>query len=145
MSVPRTTGLFAVLLLAACGRAEAPTRERVEPAAPVAPVAVSDPAVPIRVAAGAEFEIVLAANATTGYQWALSDALPTDVVRRLSNEYEPDPAPAGGEPQTGAGGRERWRFRAVGPGQAAIPLVLRRTWEADAPVDSARFQVVVVE
>lgn len=145
MTAFRTTGLLAILLLGACGRAEAPARNGAEPAAPAAPVAVSDPAVPIHVAAGSEFEIVLAANATTGYQWALAGSLPPDVVRRLSNEYEPDPAPAGGEPLAGTGGRERWRFRAVGPGQAVIPLVLRRTWEADAPVDTARFQVVVVE
>lgn len=105
--------------------------------------AYTDPAVPIRVAAGAEFVIVLEANGTTGYQWALAGALPDGVVTHLSKDYETDEAPRGNEPVAGAGGRERWRFRAVGAGQATIPLVLRRSWESGAPVDSARFQVVV--
>jgi predicted secreted protein len=153
----RAAALVATLLLAAaCTRVEAPGEKGGDASSSPSSASSSssedkggaaatftDPAVPIRVAAGTEFVIVVEANGTTGYQWALADSLPAGVVTHLSNDYQTDEAPKGNEPVAGAGGRERWRFRAVGAGQASIPLVLRRSWESGAPVDSARFQVVV--
>jgi predicted secreted protein len=96
--------LFASVMLAACGNA--PTA--LQP---------SDPAVPIEVSAGEEFEIVLASNPSTGYSWALVDELDPGVVAVVSQEYksEEDPAP-------GSGGMDVWTFEALSAGETHIVL-----------------------
>lgn len=117
-----------VALSAACGGSDAPETGH------------SDPRQPIRVAPGGEFQLVLKSNQSTGYQWILADSLPPGVVTLVSARYQVDPRYAG---NNGAGGTERWTFRALAPGRAAIPLVYARPWERNDPADSARFQVTV--
>ena len=96
--------LFTSLILAACGNAPAPLQP-------------SDPAVPIEVSVGDEFEIVLASNPSTGYSWALVDELDPGVVAVISQEYkgEEDAAP-------GSGGMDVWTFEALSAGEAQIVL-----------------------
>lgn len=103
----------------------------------------SDPAVPIQAAPGDTFAVVLRSNATTGYQWALADSLAPGVLRLLGSRYEPPPAPEGSPPVAGAGGQERWTFRAEGAGEAAIALVYTQPWDSTPPADTTRFRVVV--
>lgn len=117
-----------VALSAACGRAAEPETGH------------SDPRQPIRVAPGAEFQLVLKSNQSTGYQWILTDSLPPEVVALVSARYRVDPRYAG---NNGAGGEERWTFRALASGEVTIPLVYARPWERNDPADSARFQVTV--
>lgn len=101
----------------------------------------TDPSEDIEVAAGEAFTIVLASNATTGYQWQLSRPLDESVVTLVGSEYE---GPGGLAPAPGAGGQEVWTFQAVGPGTAAIDLGYVRPWEEiTSPVDSRTFTVVV--
>ncbi|HEX2204569.1 MAG TPA: protease inhibitor I42 family protein [Longimicrobium sp.] len=120
--------LAAVALSAACAKAD--TGE----------LGHSDPRRPIVAAAGTEFQLVLKSNPSTGYAWILADSLPPGVLALVGSRYEPDRRSAG---RDGGGGRERWTFRALGPGEAAIPLVYARPWERNDPADSARFQVTV--
>jgi predicted secreted protein len=96
--------LFVSVILAACGNAPAALQP-------------SDPAVPIEVSAGDEFEIVLASNPSTGYSWALVDELDPGVVAVVSQEYkgEEDAAP-------GSGGVDVWTFEAQSAGEAKIVL-----------------------
>jgi predicted secreted protein len=96
--------LFASVMLAACGNAPAALQP-------------SDPAVPIEVSAGDEFEIVLASNPSTGYSWALVDELDPGVVAVVSQEYkgEEDAAP-------GSGGMDVWTFEALSAGETQIVL-----------------------
>jgi inhibitor of cysteine peptidase len=96
--------LFLSVILAACGNGPA----RLQP---------SDPAVPIEVSVGDQFEIVLASNPSTGYSWALVDELDPGVVAVISQAYkgEEDPAP-------GSGGVDVWTFEALAPGETQIVL-----------------------
>lgn len=73
---------------------------------------------------GEEFTFTLDSNATTGYSWKLSDSFSEDIVKLVGSEYQP--------PETrrkGAGGKEIWRFEAVGAGKTTITLEYVRPWE----------------
>jgi predicted secreted protein len=88
---------------------------------------------------GTSFEIELAANATTGYQWVLAGQVAPTVVP-ISQQYL---APATALP--GAGGWERFRFTASARGHTLVRLEYRRSFEpaSTAPVDVATFDVTV--
>lgn len=77
----------------------------------------TDPAVPLQVTAGKEFDIVFRANITTGYEWRLVGALDETAVRFVTKRYEPDKPIT-----TGSGGLDVWRFQAVSPGESQIVL-----------------------
>lgn len=128
MSARRLLPLLLLAAAAACGR----DREHV----------YDDPRRPIRVASGEEFEIVLESNPTTGYAWMLAPPPAPPVVHLVETRYVPENEP-GDRPLAGAGGHERWRFRALAPGEAVIPLVYVQPWEKAAPEDTTRFRVVV--
>jgi predicted secreted protein len=80
------------------------------------PTEPSDPSVPIRVAAGEEFVLVLGSNPSTGYLWRLALPLDETIVRFLRSRYLPDDS--NGPP--GSGGKDFWTFVAVGRGRAVI-------------------------
>ena len=69
------------------------------------------------VAARTPIVLVLPSNATTGYSWKLSARPRSAVVRLVSHRYV---APKTTRP--GAGGKEIWRFTAVGKGTARLRL-----------------------
>jgi inhibitor of cysteine peptidase len=79
---------------------------------------ISDPQLPIEVSAGQEFSIVLEANPTTGYHWAIVGELDLSVVKVVKNEYISTSAPN----LVGGGGVEVWTFKAGNAGQAQITL-----------------------
>jgi len=136
--------VLALLSLAACGSAETPPAN--DPPVPDQRGAVpefSDASAPIRVRPGTDFVITLTSNATTGYQWMLADSLNPALLRRVNNEYVTDEPPAGTPPLAGAGGHERWTFRAVAPGQATIRMIYARSWEKEQAADSTTYQVVI--
>jgi inhibitor of cysteine peptidase len=83
-----------------------------------------DPAALIEVEKGDEFAIVLESNPTTGYQWKLAEPLEAEIVVLVKTEYE--------APDTellGAGGEEKWTFKAEGLGDTSITLAYVRPWE----------------
>ncbi len=73
---------------------------------------------------GEEFEIRLAENPTTGYQWSLQ-ASGEPVCVTLGNVFK------GAGEQPGRGGSRYWRFQVARAGDANIELVYRRSWERD--------------
>jgi inhibitor of cysteine peptidase len=95
----------------------------------------------LRVQTGQTFTITLPANPTTGYQWKLAKELDTRVLNEEGHEYQPE-KPG----RIGSGGREVWRFRALGTGRAAISMQYVRSWElAQPPADCALFEVIVLK
>ena len=83
-----------------------------------------DPAVPIEVEKGNEFAIALESNPTTGYQWRLAEPLDEKIITLEKSEYI--------EPETelmGAGGEEKWTFKAAGLGETTVSLIYIRPWE----------------
>jgi len=85
-----------------------------------------DPAVLIEVEKGEEFAIVLESNPTTGYQWKLAEELDAEILLLEKTEYK--------KPETeliGAGGEEKWTFKAEGLGSTSITLAYVRPWEED--------------
>lgn len=69
------------------------------------------------VAARTPVVLVLPSNATTGYSWKLSARPSSAVLRLVSHRYV---APKTTRP--GAGGKEVWRFLAVGKGTVRLRL-----------------------
>ncbi|MCL4265152.1 MAG: protease inhibitor I42 family protein [Anaerolineae bacterium] len=99
---------------------------------------VTDPAVPLEVAAGKTFDIVIGANPTTGYEWQLVGALDEVVVQFVTKTYEPDkPVVAG------SGGLDVWRFQAVSPGESQIVLGHFPPDGSDVPEQTVTFTVIV--
>ena len=82
----------------------------------------SDRVISVRV--GEDFVVVLATNATTGYQWEPRfDAARVQLIERVL---------AASGPGIGSGGTERFRFRALGSGDGELRMTCRRPWETAA-------------
>ena len=81
--------------------------------------------VQVDLAVGETLELSLLENPTTGYHWQF-DPTPPPVLEVISDTFEP---PDGA---LGAGGRRRWTFRAMWPGEGTLYLTYRRSWETTA-------------
>jgi inhibitor of cysteine peptidase len=79
---------------------------------------VSDPQHPITIGAGEEFSIILEANPTTGYHWAVVGELDQNVVRFVKTKYISTSAPN----LAGGGGLDAWTFKAVETGETKVTL-----------------------
>ncbi|MBX3059491.1 MAG: protease inhibitor I42 family protein [Anaerolineae bacterium] len=101
-------------------------------------LAETDPAVPLQVTAGKEFDIVIRANITTGYEWRLVGTLDETVVQFVAQDYEPD-RPI----NEGSGGLDVWTFQAVAPGESKIVLGHFPPDGRDEPERTVTFTVVV--
>jgi inhibitor of cysteine peptidase len=99
-----------------------------------------DPAQPIEVRAGGEFELSLKSNHSTGYEWVLMDSAALGPLRMVAKHYA---VPRRYREANGAGGTERWIFRSDGPGNGVIALAYKGPSETVPPTDSARFRVTV--
>lgn len=75
-----------------------------------------------------EFQVVLEANPSTGYQWEIDpDASDTGVVAQVGEaafESESD--------MPGSGGKQTFTFKATGDGSALLRLRYWRSFEPDA-------------
>jgi len=100
----------------------------------------SDPAQPVEVRAGSEFELALKSNQSTGYQWMLVDSAALGPLQLVSKNYA---VPPEDRDKDGAGGIESWVFRAPSAGSGVISLAYKGPSETTPPADSARFQVTV--
>lgn len=97
----------------------------------------------LNVAIGDEVVIDMPENRTTGYRWTLPSqlsigtaSLPEDGAAKLelvSDNFQLPETPASPGRAIGGGGRRRLVLRANAPGQVAVPLALRRSFEAEAP------------
>jgi len=99
----------------------------------------SSPVKTIEVRAGERFIIRLDSNRTTGYQWELVRPLDADILELVSSEYRPAESKL-----VGAGGKEVWTFKAVGPGKARVSFKFLRPWEKNVKaVESVDFIIMV--
>jgi inhibitor of cysteine peptidase len=95
----------------------------------------------VELTSGQVLEVTLASNPTTGYSWEVSEV--DETVLTQVGEVEFQQAPAEGEPVTGAGGTETFRF-AASAGETTLTLVYHRPWEKDVePLETFTVQVVV--
>ncbi len=95
----------------------------------------------IQAKVGDRFVIELESNATTGFQWGISGSLDPSVVTKVSSTYVAGP---NAQKQVGAGGVERWTFKAVGKGTAKIVMTYAQPWEKTArPARTATFNLTV--
>ncbi|MET0395346.1 MAG: protease inhibitor I42 family protein [Longimicrobiaceae bacterium] len=122
----RRTRLPALLLLLAA--ASACTRR----------ASYDDPGQVIRARPGTEFELALRSNQSTGYRWVLVDSAALGPLRPAGSGYR---VTAGSG--DGAGGVERWTFRAEGTGEGVVTLVYVPPGEGTAPRDTTRFRAIV--
>ncbi len=96
--------LVLIFLLSACGSAP--------------DLQVSNSQKAIEVNAGKEFNIVLEANPTTGYHWAIVGELDSNVVGFVKNDY----TSTSDSNLVGGGGVEVWVFKALNAGETQITL-----------------------
>ncbi len=93
----------------------------------------------IRVLAGKQFSITLAANRTTGYAWRLATPLDPAMLKQISNDYH-----AADSGALGAPGEELWTFESGSQGTVQLNFEYVRPFEKDAkPVKTAKYSVVI--
>src|SRR5277367_6100039 len=93
----------------------------------------------IRVLAGKQFSVTLAANRTTGYGWRLAAPLDAATLKQIGNDYH-----AADSGDLGAPGEEVWTFEAVGKGTAQINFEYVRPFATDAKtMKTAKYSIVI--
>lgn len=80
------------------------------------------------IASGAEIEITLEGNPTTGYEWDVVSFSTNSLQPIGAGQYRPAEQSAG-RPRAGAGGQFLFKFKAVKPGESNVKMVYRRSWE----------------
>ena len=75
----------------------------------------TDPTQLLAVKAGQNFDIVLPANASTGYSWQITGTLDSSLIQSMEHNYiaEQPVIP-------GSGGMDVWTFSALKPGETEI-------------------------
>jgi len=97
----------------------------------------TDPSQTINATVNGEFAIALDSNPTTGYSWNVSyDA---SLLSLEKEEYTPDKTEPG---LVGAGGTQRYQFKALKAGSTEINLTYLRTWE-EGYIDQKVFTVTI--
>lgn len=128
----------AILAVAACAP---PPRQKADDG-PVGTVLLTarDSGKTVRLRTGAQLEISLEGNLTTGYQW-VREAGDTSVLAPAGDARY---TPAAAEPGVvGSGGMEALPFRAAKPGRTRLVLVSRQPWQGGA-TSEARWAAEVV-
>ena len=83
------------------------------------------------------FSVILEANPTTGYQWAID--FEADYLQLVDREY----TPASSE-LIGGGGDEIFNFLALKSGQTEITFSYLRPWEEDKPaIEEKIYQIII--
>ena len=86
--------------------------------------------------------VELPSNPTTGYSWRVLPFQPGLLVQRGEASYESNPSSKG---LVGAGGRETWKFQAVGNGSLKLTFFYARAWEKDVkPVRMIEWPVTII-
>jgi len=96
---------------------------------------------PITLAQGQLLIVTLPSNPTTGYRWLLQNPAQS-VLRSLGPEVYTNAEDAG---IVGAAGQSVWRYRAQGPGQGHLLMVLQQPWAPEVkPVQSFDCDITVL-
>ncbi len=101
-------------------------------------LAPTDASVPLEVTAGNPFDIVLAANQSTGYEWRLVDKLDETVVQFVGQKYKAHQPRA-----IGSGGLDIWTFQALATGTSRIVLDYSPPGASNNPDQKTTFTIVV--
>ncbi len=89
---------------------------------------------------GDTFEISLAGNPTTGYQWMLMTNTEPVLDHADDPEYVPDEVDKG---VVGSGGTCTFTFEALEEGQVDLELGYMRVWESVPPIETYTLTVSV--
>ncbi len=87
------------------------------------------------------FIIALDSNRTTGYEWQIEQPFDNLALESVGVEYVKGP-----NNMPGAGGKEKWTFRALVSRREAVPISFKyvRPWEKDAKPDKeVTFKVMI--
>lgn len=84
----------------------------------------------MEVEAGQDFQVVLDANPSTGYDWTVAEKPDPNIVEQAGEEAVQPPE---GQTMTGAPIKEIWKFKAVAAGKTDIVFENARSWEKDVP------------
>jgi inhibitor of cysteine peptidase len=130
--------IASVLALAACNAG--PGESSPAPAAATGDVlAVRDGRTTLAV--GQTLLIELPSNSTTGYRWQVAETHDDLLLPGAPfGDEVTDPHPAG---MVGVGGTTSWRFRTGRPGTATLTFTYRRSWETNAPAETATYRITV--
>jgi len=85
-----------------------------------------------------QLRIVLSGNASTGYEWELTD-LDEAVLEHTSTSSRSQCT----IPQPGCGQIETWKFTALSPGSTTLTMVYHRPWEDVEPARTFTLSITV--
>jgi len=86
--------------------------------------------------------VTLESNPSTGYQWEVV-AVDTAVLQQMG-EAEFLPPVSTGKQIVGAGGMERFRFKALKVAESSLKLIYHRPWEkGEEPAGTFLIQIIV--
>jgi len=107
---------------------------------PFAPPSYSDDSQPINVGVGKEFAVELDSNPTTGYSWGVD--FDSKNLSQVSKSYSSSLSPPG---MVGAGGTDRFTFKALAAGTTDLKFKYYRTFEPATipPIQTKTFKVIV--
>jgi len=101
----------------------------------------NNPGDTIKTESGQVFVIALDSNRTTGYEWQIEQPFDKMALESVGVEYVKGP-----NDMPGAGGKEKWTFRALVFRRETVPLSLKyvRPWEKDVkPEKEVTFKVMI--
>jgi predicted secreted protein len=132
--------ILGTVLLLSC----ATTTPAIAPASTATPIVETpgtlpdptDPAQPLVAKVGQAFDIVLPANASTGYRWKITGAPETSLVQSVEENYIPrQPV------MPGSDGMDVWTFKALAPGQTTIEFGYFPPGNTDQPDETVVFTI----
>ena len=96
----------------------------------------SDLTVPV----GTRLLVTLSGNASTGYEWEITD-LDTAVLENTGTTSRSSCA----IPMPGCGEIKTWTFTALAPGSTSLRMIYHRPWEDEEPTRTFELTVTVTE
>ncbi|WP_426039637.1 protease inhibitor I42 family protein [Brevundimonas sp. DC300-4] len=92
-------------------------------------------------AVGQTLLIELPSNSTTGYRWQVAETHDDLLLPGAPfGDEVTDPHSAG---MVGVGGATSWRFRTGRPGTTTLTFTYSRSWETNAPAETATYRITV--
>ncbi|MFC1984302.1 protease inhibitor I42 family protein [Chloroflexota bacterium] len=101
----------------------------------------SDSGDAVKLCINSELIIDLESNATTGFQWEVVEVSEQGIIEKVNNEYN---APEAGAP-VGAGGIERWTFKALNEGTTRLYMEYSQPWQGGTKAAETFTLIVIVE
>ena len=90
-------------------------------------ITAADAGKQVALSVGESFDVVLAGNPTTGYQWEVANLDSTIVKQVGAAAYEPSGT------AMGSGGKFTFQFKTVAAGQTPLKLIYHRPFERKTP------------